>query len=134
VVSQIVESGREKQSSIKKAAPQSLYHMAKTASAAALRLKIDWLLSTGAALAVFCAGLLVVVPDAPLPDVPEPDEPAEGDVVPVPLPPLVPDPEPEPEPEPEPDAWPGLRFSVALAASSVNACMVFAPDAGLWMC
>lgn len=54
---------------------------------------MDWLLSTGAALAVFCAGPLVVVPDAPLPDVAEPDEPAEGDVVPVPLPPLVPEPD-----------------------------------------
>lgn len=72
---------------------------------------------------MFCAGLLVEVPDAPLPDVAEPDEPAEGDVVPVPLPPLV----------PEPDACPGLRFSVALAARSVKACMVFAPDVGLWV-
>lgn len=96
--------------------------MAKTASAAAPRLKTDWLLSTGAALAVFCAGL-VVVPDAPLPDVAEPDEPAEGEVVPVPLPPLV--------PVPEPDAWPGLKFSDAWAASAVKASMVFSPDAGL---
>lgn len=73
--------------------------MAKMARAAAPRLKTDWLCSPGAALTVFCAGLPVVVPDAPLPDVAEPDEPAEGDVVPVPLPPLVPEPEPEPEPD-----------------------------------
>lgn len=101
--------------------------MAKTARAAAPRLKTDWLLSTGAALTVFCAGL-VVVPDAPLPDVAEPDEPAEGDVVPVPLPPLV------LVPVPEPEAWPGLRFSDAWAASAVKACMVFSPDAGLYVC
>lgn len=117
---------REARSSKQKAASPTLYHMAKTASAAAPRPKIDWLLSTGAALAVFCAGLLVVVADAPLPDVAEPDEPPEGDVLPALLPLLV------PEPEPELDAWPGLRFSAALAASSVKACMVFAPDVGLW--
>lgn len=49
------------------------------------------------------------MPDAPLPNVAEPDEPAEGDVVSVPLPPLV----PVPVPEPEPDACPGLMFSDA---------------------
>ena len=52
-------------------------------------------------MAVFCAGL-VVVPDAPLPRVGELEEP-DGEVLPVPLPPVV----------PEPDAWPGLRFSEA---------------------
>jgi hypothetical protein len=61
------------------------------------------------------------VPDAPLPSVGEPGDPEEGDVVPEPLPPAVPEPAP----------WPGLRFSAALAARAVNACMVFSPDAGL---
>lgn len=88
------------------------------AKAAAPRLKSDWLLTTGAALAVFCAGL-PVVPDAPLPSVGEPADP-EGDVVPLLL------------PEPEPAAWPGLRFSAAFAASAVKACMVFSPDVGLY--
>lgn len=61
--------------------------------------------------------------DAPLPNVEEPEDP-EDDEVPVPLPLVV----------PEPDAWPGLRFSAALAASAVNACTVFSPEVGLRMC
>lgn len=51
----------------------------------------------------------------------------EGEV-PDPLPEV---PEPEPLPVPEPAAWPGLRFSVAWAASAVKAAMVLLPDEGL---
>jgi hypothetical protein len=40
-------------------------------------------------------------------------------------------PAPPVEPEPEPAAWPGLRFSVALAARATKADMVLLPDAGL---
>ena len=80
---------------------------------------------------MFCAGALVV-PDAPAPRVAVPDAPAEEpepEPVPEPLPPVVP--EPEPLPVPLPPAWPGLRFSVAFAASAVKADIVFSPDAGL---
>lgn len=115
-----------------------LYHSANAATAAAKRLTSeDGLPRTGAALAVFCAGALVV-PDAPAPRVAVPDAPAaeEPEPVPEPAPPAVPEPEPEPLPEPPvpvplPAAWPGLRFSVAFAASAVKADIVFSPDAGL---
>ena len=88
----------------------------------------------GAALAVFCAGALVV-PDAPAPSVAVPDAAAEEPELvpepePLPLPPVVP--EPVPEPEPLPAAWPGERFSVAFAASAEKADIVFSPEAGLF--
>jgi hypothetical protein len=73
-------------------------------------------------LALCCAGALepegemgVLPPDV----VPEGEEP--------PSPPA----EPEPEPEPDPPAWPGLRFSVAVAARAVKADIVLLPVAGL---
>lgn len=116
-----------------------IYHSANAATAAAPRLtSADGLpRTTGAALAVFCAGALVV-PDAPAPRVAVPDAAAEEPEPvpePLPLPPVVPEPEPEPVPEPVPvplpAAWPGLRFSVAFAASAEKADIVFSPDAGL---
>lgn len=84
---------------------------------------------------MFCAGELVV-PDAPAPKVAVPDAAAEEpEPVPVPEPPVVsePLPEPVPLPVPLPAAWPGLRFSVAFAASAVKADIVFSPDAGALM-
>lgn len=109
----------------------TLYHSANAARAAAPRLTSEELPRTGAALAVFCAGALVV-PDAPAPRVAVPDAPAAEEPVPVPLPPVVPEPVPEPPvPVPLPAAWPGLRFSVAFAASAVKADIVFSPDVGL---
>ena len=88
-------------------------------------------------MAVFCAGALVV-PDAPAPRVAVPEAPAAEEPEPAPLPVSEPEPEPEPLvpeplplPLPLPPAWPGLRFSVAFAASAVNADIVFSPDVGL---
>jgi hypothetical protein len=66
-------------------------------------------------------------------DVGEPDPVPEPELLPEPEPDpeLLPDPEPEPE---EPELWPGLRFSVALAARAVKASMVFSPEVALVAC
>jgi hypothetical protein len=61
-------------------------------------------------------------------DVGEPDPVPEPELLPEPDPEPLPDPEPEPE---EPELWPGLRFSVALAARAVKASMVFSPEVAL---
>jgi hypothetical protein len=95
--------------------------------AAAARPKKDELPSTGAALVVCCAG----PPPEPdgatgtLPVVPEGEEP--------PLPPLPPLPDEGPDGvfEPAPTAWPGLRFSGAVAASARKEDIVLFPEAGL---
>jgi hypothetical protein len=55
-----------------------------------------------------------------------------GELPPAPPAPPAPLPEPpDPPVDPEPEAWPGLKFSVALAARAMKADMVLLPDAGL---
>jgi hypothetical protein len=105
-----------------------VYNITNAAKAAAPRPKNDWLPSAGAALVVCCAGLI-----------PEPDG-ATGTLPVVPVvpegeeePPFAPLPEDGPDGvfEPAPAAWPGLRFSGAVAARATKEVIVLLPEAGL---
>lgn len=95
-----------------------VYNMAMAATAAAPRPKNDCELRPDATLAVAWAGPDLVLLASGPPEVPEP---LEGEIGVLP---------PEPPEPPEPGAWPGLKFSVAEAASATKASIVRLPDAG----
>jgi hypothetical protein len=101
--------------------------MANAAKAAAPRPKKDWLPSAGAALVVCCAGRPLEADGATgtLPVVPEGEEPPFAPFAP------LPDEGPDGVFEPAPTAWPGLKFSGAVAARATKEVIVLLPEAGL---